>query len=316
MSFCVFCGGVLADASRCGSCGAVRVGETWHDPAHGAVTASGGYSSTGWQPDPTGRHEGRYFVGSQATDLVRDGGVEALDSLGKQQLESYGIEAGSATSPEPRQRGNRRAWLVVAAVVVGVALVGAGVGAYAYVNRDRTTVDDKYLAALKVDGFSGEFNSDANAVAHGRQVCRTLEEGAPQQGKPADEVAVTYFCPQFAEGFHILETATITGSFTINDPDPSVYSPTIEVDGASCTGAGGYSDVNPGTPVTVKNGKGEILTTSYLEEGKGGRFMCSFGMQFEVTEGHDRYVVSVGRRGELSYSFDELRANGVALVLG
>lgn len=95
-----------------------------------------------------------------------------------------------------------------------------------------------------------------------------------------------------------------------------MYSPSIEVDGSSCEGAGGYSDVNPGTPVTVKNGEGEILTTTYMEEGRGGRYMCTFGMTFEVTEGEDRYVVSVGRRGELSFSFAELKANGVSLVLG
>ncbi len=314
MSFCVFCGGVLSDLSRCDSCGAMKVGGTWHEPAHGVMAAPVADGGTGWRPDPTGRHEGRYFVGGQATDLIRDGGVEALDAVGKQQLESFDSEPVSYVA-EPR-RSRRRVWLVVAAVVLGIALIGAGAGAYLYVNRDKTTVDDRYLTALKLDGFSGEFNSDANAVAHGRQVCRKLEEGNPQQGMPADQVAVQYFCPQFTEGFHVLETAKITGSFTINDPDPNPYSPAIKVDGTSCTGAGGYSDVSPGTVVTVKNGKGEILTTAYLEEGSGGRYMCSFPMQFEVTEGQDRYVVSVGRRGELSYSFDELRARGVALELG
>lgn len=315
MSFCVFCGGVLADTSRCDSCGAVRVGDVWHQRAHEVVTPSDGGVGTGWRPDPTGRHEGRYFVAGQPTDLIRDGGVEALDALGKQQLENFGSEPVSII-PEEFKWARRRIWVAVAAVALGVVLVGAGVGAYMYVNRDRTTVDERYLAALRMDGFSGEFNSDANAVAHGKQVCRELEEGSPQQGMPADEVAVQYFCPQFSEGFHVLETATITGSFTINDENPNSYSPAIDVDGGSCTGAGGYSDVDAGTPVTVKNGKGETLTTTFLEEGEGGRFMCSFRMQFEVTEGQDRYVVSVGRRGELSYSFDELKANGVALVLG
>ena len=73
---------------------------------------------------------------------------------------------------------------------------------------------------------------------------------------PADEIAVQHFCPEFTEGFHVLETATITGSFTLNDDSPSTYSPSIDVDGSDCEGTGGYSDVNAGTPVTVKNGKG------------------------------------------------------------
>lgn len=306
MGFCVFCGGALTDAMRCHSCGAVNIAGTWHESAYSGGTGGG------WQPDPTGRHEGRFFVGGQPTDLIRDGGVEALDPMGRHQLEPAGVDH----LPVSAGRRGRRGWIVAAAVLAVLAIAGAGVGAYAYVNRDRTTVDDRYLVALEQSGFAGEFNSDANAVAHGKQVCRALEGGGPQQGMPADEVAVQYFCPQFVEGFHVLETATITGSFTLNDEDPNRYSPAIEVDGSSCVGAGGYSDVNPGTPVTVKNGKGEILTTTYLEDGRGGRFRCTFGFTFEVTEGQDRYVVAVGRRGELSYSFDELRAGGVSLVLG
>jgi hypothetical protein len=307
LGFCVFCGGTLSDAMRCTGCGAVNVDGTWHESAYGVPAGSLGGSGAGWMPDPTGRHEGRYFVGGQPTDLIRNGEVEALDPLGKQHLDQAGAEPFSAVEPA---RHGRRVWIAAAAAVTVLAMVGGGIGTYLYLNRDRTTVDDQYLTALKQDGFSAEFNSD------GKQVCRQLEGGGAQQGMPADEVAVQYFCPQFTEGFHVLETATISGSFTLNDEDPNAYSPAIDVDGTSCVGSSGYSDVNPGTPVTVKNGKGEILTTTYLEEGKGGRYMCTFGFTFDVTEGQDRYVVAVGKRGELSYSFDELRAGGVALVLG
>ncbi len=309
MGFCVFCGAALTDYSHCGSCGAVKVGDTWQESTAPVVGVSG---NSGWRPDPTGRHEGRYFVGGQATDLARDGSVELLDPVGKLQLEGA---VAQPSSPTPK-RSHRRLWVVAASVVLAVVLAGAGVAVYLYVNREQVDPEEEYLKALQQSGYAGEFNSDANAVAHGRQVCRQLAEGAPQQGMPADEVAVQHFCPEFTEGFHVLETATITGTFTLNDDSPSMYSPSIEVDGSSCEGAGGYSDVNPGTPVTVKNGKGEILTTTFLEEGRGGRYMCTFGMTFEVTEGQDRYVVSVGRRGELSFSFAELKTNGVSLVLG
>jgi hypothetical protein len=33
----------------------------------------------GWQPDPFGQHEWRYFSGGQPTKLVRDGLAEAYD---------------------------------------------------------------------------------------------------------------------------------------------------------------------------------------------------------------------------------------------
>lgn len=307
MTFCVFCGAPLTDGSHCDACGAVKVGDTWHDQAY--AVAPVGEPATGWRPDPTGRHEGRYFVGGQPTDLIRDGGVEALDPFGKHPL-------GTPPSASSALGSRRRLWVGALSGLAVLALAGAGIGAYLYVNRDTTTVDDKYLEAIREQGFSSEFNSDANAVAYGRQVCRRLDEGSAQQGLPQDEVAVQYFCPQFAEGFHVLETATITGSFTINDDNPNSYSPAIEVDGSSCTGAGGYSDVDEGTPVKVRNDKGELLTETVLEEGRGGRFMCTFSMTFEVTEGEERYVVEVGKRGELSYSFDELKSNGVSLVLG
>jgi hypothetical protein len=34
-----------------------------------------------WAPDPTGRHELRYWNGSEWTDHVADGGVQATDPL-------------------------------------------------------------------------------------------------------------------------------------------------------------------------------------------------------------------------------------------
>ena len=49
---------------------------------------------------------------------------------------------------------------------------------------------------------------------------------------------------------------------------------------------------------------------------RGGRFLCTFKFSFDITEGEDRYVVSVSRRGDMSYSFADLKANGVSLVLG
>lgn len=312
MSFCVYCGTALTDPARCAECGAYKVGADWQQPQMQTVAVPA--VETGWRPDPTGRHEGRYFVAGQPTDLIRDGGSEALDALGKQQLDQAG--AVDLSHPAPSGPRSRRLWWAVSAVVAILALAGGGVGLALFLNRDRETVDDKYLADLRQSGLSSEFNSEANAVAHGRQVCRQLEEGSPQQGMAVDEVAVGYYCPQFAEGFHVLETATVSGSFTLKDESSNPYSTSIEVSGSSCSGSGGYSDIDQGTQVTVKNGKGDILTTTFLGPGEGGRFLCTFSFSFPITEGEDQYVVSVSRRGEMSYSFADLKANGVSLVLG
>ena len=312
MSFCVYCGNALTDPTTCGQCGAYKVGSTWHQAA--TPTVDGPTSDTGWRPDPTGRHEGRYFVAGQPTDLIRDGNSEAVDPLGKEQLDEAGAMGFSPSAPS--RHGRRRLWWILATVILCLGLAGAGVGVALFLNRDRETVDDKYLAGLREAGLTGEFNSNANAVAHGKQVCRQMVDGGKQQGMPVDKVAVEYYCPQFKEGFHVLEAITVTGSFTLKDESPNAYAPAITVSGSSCSGAGGYGDIDEGTQVTVKNGKGDILTTTFLERGSGGRFLCTLPFSFDITEGEDRYVVSVSRRGEMSYSFADLKANGVALVLG
>ncbi len=48
-------------------------------------------STPRWQPDPTGRHEHRYWDGSRWTDDVADGGVAATDA--------YDAPAAAGTDP-------------------------------------------------------------------------------------------------------------------------------------------------------------------------------------------------------------------------
>jgi hypothetical protein len=144
-------------------------------------------------------------------------------------------------------------------------------------------------------------------------VCRQLEDGGPQQGLLADKIAVEAFCPQFAQGFHLLETITVSGTFVLID---SAGAGGITSDGTSCEGAEGYDDIGHDTPVAVKNGKGEILATTSLGQGTGSTANCTFSFGFPVTEGQDRYVVSVGRRGEFSCTFEQLQARGVQIRLG
>jgi hypothetical protein len=68
--------------------------------------------------------------------------------------------------------------------------------------------------------------------------------------------------------------------------------------------------------VTVTNGKREILATTALGQGHGDSATCTFTFGFPITEGQDRYVVSVGHRGEFSYTFAQLQNNGIAIQLG
>lgn len=288
---CPYCGNDVGRSDTCDRCGSVQSPPTL----------------TGWHPDPTARHEGRYYAAGHPTNRVRDGKAQSSDPAGGRMLPDY-VELPATRS------GIRSTWLgtgaatlviVAAAAVVWVMLVAG--------RRPAPPPEDGYLSALRDAGLTGQFNSDANAVAHGRQVCRQLEDGGPQQGLLADRLAVNAFCPQFDEGFHVLETTTVSGTFVLSD---SAGADGIAADGKTCQGANGYADVGNSTPVTVKNGKGETLATTSLGPGKGDTANCTFSFSFPATEGQDRYVVSIGRRGDFSYTFEQLQHRGIQIHLG
>lgn len=287
---CPFCGAEVDCSGTCDRCG--RVQEST--------------APTGWRPDPTARHEGRYYAAGHPTNRVRSGRAQSSDPDGGRMLPDY-VELPARSNIRSTWLGTGAATVIIVmvAVVAWVLLVAA--------RRPPPPPETGYLAALKEAGLTNQFNSDANAVAHGHQVCRQLEDGGPQQGVPADKIAVDSFCPQFTQGFRTLDTATVSGIFVVTD---SAGVDAIASDGASCQGANGYSDVSRDTQVTVKNGKGEILASTALGQGKGNSANCTFSFSFPVTEGQDRYVVSVGRRGEFTYSFGQLRAQGVQIHLG
>ena len=93
---------------------------------------------TGWQPDPTGRHEGRYFVSGHPTDLIRDGNVESVDPEGEYQLEhrveDYPVSAHRVEDypvSAPASSRSARLWLVAGIVVLLLAAAGATVAVLA-----------------------------------------------------------------------------------------------------------------------------------------------------------------------------------------
>ncbi len=162
----------------------------------------------------------------------------------------------------------------------------------------------------------GQFPNDASAIAHAKSVCRKLDAGAAPRGSKADSIGVQNYCTKYADGFHVLERITVTGSFDLVDSSPSTYYPSITSSGGRCAGSGGYSDIGPGTTVTVKDEAGKILAQTSLSEGAGTTTRCVFTFAFEVTEGSQQYIVSVSHRGDLSYTFARLKNEGVHLSLG
>ena len=256
------------------------------------------------------RHEGRYYIAGRPTSRVRNGRAETTDPDGGQMLPGY------VDLPSSSRTSIRSAWLGTGAATAVIVMLALVAWALLLPRHESASPDAGYLSALKDSGLAGQFNSDANALAHGRQVCKQLDDGGPQQGLAADKVAVDAFCPQFSKGFHILETVTVSGTFVLTDTKSNADISSIASDGTSCEGTDGYSDMGRDTQVTVKNGKGEILATTSLGEGRGGDVTCTFSFSFPVTEGQDRYVVSVGHRGDFSYTFNQLQRQGVEIRLG
>jgi len=288
---CPYCGADLDADGTCARCGGV------HESA----------TLTGWRPDPTARYEGRFYTAGRPTNRVRNGKRETSDPVGGQLLPDY-VEVPTA------RWSLRSTWLATGAGTAVIVMLLAVIWALLSGRTSSAPPPEAgYLTALKDAGLFSQFNSDANAVAHGRQVCRQLDGGAPQQGLMADKFAVEAFCPQFAEGFHILDTASVSGVFVLTD-NAGVNA--IRVDGATCEGGDGYSDIKASTPVVVTNDKGEVLATSSLGPGKGDAAQCAFSFNFPATEGQERYVVSVGRRGAFTYTFGQLSSQGVHIRLG
>jgi hypothetical protein len=266
---------------------------------------------TGWRPDPTGRHEGRYYVTGHPTARVRDGRSESTDGTGGRMLPGY-----LDVSP-PDRHSVRSSWLGTAGMTVIVVLAAGIFWILQHPHRQPTpSPEANYLSVLHDAGWASAFTSDADAVAHGRQVCATLADGGAKQGLPADKIAVDQFCPQFSDDFRVLETATVSGTFVLIDAMARTGFSSIATTGPSCHGTDGYSDIGRDTQVLVKSGTGETLATTTLGDGHPDRATCTYSFTFPVTDGQDRYVVSVSHRGEFTYTFDQLQRSGVHIRLG
>jgi Protein of unknown function (DUF732) len=266
---------------------------------------------TGWRPDPTGRHEGRYYVAGRPTSRVRNGRAQASDPTGGAMLPDY------VDVPVRRINNFQSSWLatsVAAMIIVVIALVFWALRVPHH--RQSATPEANYVSALRDAALADQYNSEANAIAHAKQVCRQLDAGGPQQGSAADKIAVDSFCPQFATSFHVFETAIVTGTFVLTGAGSDAAMSSIASDGTTCHGVNGYSDIDPNTQVVVRNGKGEILTNVPLGDGHGDEHTCTFSFTFPITEGQGRYVVSISHRGEFIYDFNKLANQGVHIRLG
>jgi hypothetical protein len=269
-------------------------------------------------PDGHENETGQRFCGECGKPIEQVAPTSpSITTAGEAVAEADNAETVPLTVASPKEgtgwASKPRLFLVGGVAILVVAVVAAVLVAS---SSGGTSADDAYLAALKKGGYSSQFSSNANAIAAGKQVCRQLNGGGKEQGSAADRVAVVAYCPNFLQGFHILQHITVRGLFTLKNSTPNDLFPEITTLGTGCQGASGFSDIQPGTAVIIKNGTGTLLTQTTLGPGIGSSSSCVFAFSFDVTEGEDQYVITISHRGDLSYTFDQLKAGLVGASLG
>ncbi len=168
-----------------------------------------------------------------------------------------------------------------------------------------------YLDKIRREDLD-EWATDRAAINAGYRVCERLDNGEPARGSLTDQIAVEHLCPDYRVGFRTLEQSRIRGSFTVIDSDFRGRR-----SGRSCSPSGGYSDINRSTQVVVRNTEDMELGRADLGAGTISSLGCKFSFSLTLTEGEDLYLVTVGRRGEIAYTWEELRRpNAIDLTLG
>jgi hypothetical protein len=113
------------------------------------------------------------------------------------------------------------------------------------------------------------------------------------------------------------QTHHLTGTFTLNQHDP-----VVRYQGNQCNGTGGYDDIKPGLPVTVKDGAGAIIGLGALVSSQAAPVytddrQCVYSFEVTVPD-VPFYSVEVGHRGAVAKSRADVEAQGwtVAVTLG
>jgi hypothetical protein len=113
------------------------------------------------------------------------------------------------------------------------------------------------------------------------------------------------------------DTVTTSGTFTIQGTHDEIFT----APNGTCTGTGGYGDINSSTQAVLRNKAGDELARASLGEGRKIDLVhCQFTFQLHTVpdrQNGDEYLLSVSHRGEESYTWDQLNTPGmIALKLG
>ena len=94
---------------------------------------------------------------------------------------------------------------------------------------------------------------------------------------------------------------SIEGTFTLFDENGWTTD--------TCRGDGGYVDIVRGLRVTLTDQDGSVIGTASLPSGQTvDRNHCQFSYELADVPDAEFYTVTIGNRGELTYSFAEMEA--------
>jgi hypothetical protein len=108
-------------------------------------------------------------------------------------------------------------------------------------------------------------------------------------------------------------TFQIKGIFELIDSD-------LSISGTYCEGKGGYSDIRSYMPVTIRDENNTILASGetgsgMTPEGRFSRIVCKFDFKVGSIPTAKFYIVQIGRRGGITYSFDQMQKNNWEVAL-
>ena len=149
-------------------------------------------TGAGWQSDPTGRHELRWFDGAGWTDQVADGGVTATDPMGP--VAPVAPVANAADPAAPAPQSGRKVPLVVAAVVV----VALGAVAFAVLGGGDDGLSDDELSDLAEEALDDVDLPNGGDLDIGDEAF-SFECAAEVAGLDEDEVVVELVGPVAGE---------------------------------------------------------------------------------------------------------------------
>jgi hypothetical protein len=258
----------------------------------------------GWYPDPVADGGQRYWDGTEWTSASID--AEPVQAPASPLPGSPSDAASTAAGPQ--QAGAWSAALPSAAPGTGSGPTWTNTGPATHagptVNAGPAShgVPAAYAGPTAYDGPAA--NGSVSAVV------RQLRGLNPRVALGIVAVVVLAIVLMTAGGS---STHTVQGTFGLYSSDFLSMR-----DGASCSGSGGYSDIRQGLQVRATDDTGRLIASSNLGTGTVDGMVCEFSFHLDDIPRSSYYSFEVGRRGELTFSHEEMVADGwtVAFSLG